>query len=267
MNLAKGFPLQSIASYLESIPDTTNSAVLCEKLADIYSAQGKPSSSIEFTEKALRLDPSPQQRVRLRLTLAERLVEQDRTQDTLRGPGGVRRGMPGLPRYAGHLPAAAIVGDQARGSGTDPSLVAIAGPAVTPPFPRRRRNSNPRPNRVCQTNTDERIGAPPRGAVSPVRDALGVKKCNRKTTLPIGRTARVAYDLDVLRGQCSRVAENLLAQPTLNEAELEECARLDDALAQAQKLLKGTVSRVMISRLARRSGVGSASAGGDLGAE
>ena len=39
----------------------------------------------------------------------------------------------------------------------------------------------------------------------------------------------------------------------LNEEELEECARLDDALAEAQRLLKSTVAGVMISRLKRRS--------------
>ncbi len=37
------------------------------------------------------------------------------------------------------------------------------------------------------------------------------------------------------------------------EAELEECARLDDALAKAQQLLKAAVRGVMLSRLHRRS--------------
>lgn len=39
----------------------------------------------------------------------------------------------------------------------------------------------------------------------------------------------------------------------LEEPELEECACLDDALAEAQRLLKAAVRRIMLSRLARRS--------------
>ena len=39
----------------------------------------------------------------------------------------------------------------------------------------------------------------------------------------------------------------------LNEAELEECAQLDDALARAHRLLKATVRSIMLSRLKRSS--------------
>jgi hypothetical protein len=39
----------------------------------------------------------------------------------------------------------------------------------------------------------------------------------------------------------------------LDEEELEECARLDDALAQAQRILKITVRGLVFSRLRRRS--------------
>ena len=71
--------------------------------------------------------------------------------------------------------------------------------------------------------------------------------------LPIGRTARIAYDLDLLRAACSKAAGSLVNKTTLNEAELEECAQLDDALAAAQRILKAAVRNVMLSRLSRNS--------------
>jgi hypothetical protein len=39
----------------------------------------------------------------------------------------------------------------------------------------------------------------------------------------------------------------------LDEAELDECARLDDALSLAHRILRNAVRNVMLSRLNRRS--------------
>lgn len=80
-----------------------------------------------------------------------------------------------------------------------------------------------------------------------------MRSSKRHATLPIGRTAKIAYDIDALRLACSKAAQVLFAQKPLDELELEECARLDDALAQAQRLLKRTVREIMLSRLHRRS--------------
>lgn len=74
-----------------------------------------------------------------------------------------------------------------------------------------------------------------------------------KVILPIGRAAQVAFQIEAMRAECCAAARLLVAEKNLNEAELEECARLDDALADAQRLLKSTVADVMISRLKRRS--------------
>ena len=63
----------------------------------------------------------------------------------------------------------------------------------------------------------------------------------------------MAFQVNVLRSQCCEAAQRLMACKDLNEAELEECARLDDALAEAQRVLKRAVSGVIISRLKRRS--------------
>ncbi len=81
MNLTHRTPTAEVIGYLQQIPTTRESAVLTEKLADLYAAQGKPSSAISTYEKALKLDPSPQQRIRLRLTLGEKLMEQNRDAD------------------------------------------------------------------------------------------------------------------------------------------------------------------------------------------
>jgi uncharacterized protein (TIGR03790 family) len=77
-NYANGKPLGECIEALESIDATKTSAVLAEKLADFYAAQGKPSSAAHQYGKALKLDPSPQQRIRLLLTLGQRLAALER---------------------------------------------------------------------------------------------------------------------------------------------------------------------------------------------
>jgi len=78
LNLANGKPLPGGVAFLEQLELTRHSAILSEKLADLYAALGKPSSATHAYEQALALDPSPQQRLRLRLTLGEKLAGLDR---------------------------------------------------------------------------------------------------------------------------------------------------------------------------------------------
>jgi hypothetical protein len=80
-----------------------------------------------------------------------------------------------------------------------------------------------------------------------------VKSTKRYAGLPIGTTARIAFEIDSTRAGCSKVAEMLLRHDPVDEAELEECIRLDEALAQAHRLLKATVRGIMMSRLKRGS--------------
>ena len=80
LNLAMGKPMAELVTLLEGLDITQHSAVLTEKLGDLYAAQGKPSSAVHEYGGALQLDPSPQQRVRLLLTLAEKLPALDRPQ-------------------------------------------------------------------------------------------------------------------------------------------------------------------------------------------
>jgi hypothetical protein len=80
-----------------------------------------------------------------------------------------------------------------------------------------------------------------------------MKTNRKKIPLPLGRTALLAFQINSLRDQCCEAAEKIIRLKPVDEAELEECARLDDALAEAQRILKSTVFRVTYSRLKRRS--------------
>ena len=83
LGLVHGTPAAQLAALLETIPAITNSAVLTEKLADLYEMQGKPSSAIETYQRALTRNPSLEQRIRIRLTLGEKLLAQNREADAL----------------------------------------------------------------------------------------------------------------------------------------------------------------------------------------
>jgi tetratricopeptide (TPR) repeat protein len=83
LGLVRGARLSEISHILENLDATTNSAVLTEKLAGLYEAQGKPASAILTWRSALKLNPSPQQRIRLRLTLGGKLQAQGRDADAI----------------------------------------------------------------------------------------------------------------------------------------------------------------------------------------
>ena len=80
-----------------------------------------------------------------------------------------------------------------------------------------------------------------------------MKNKKTKISLPIGRTALLAFQINSLRDECCNAAEKILRQAPVDEAELDECARLEDALADAQRILKSAVARIAFSRLKRRS--------------
>jgi tetratricopeptide (TPR) repeat protein len=89
--------LSALSTLLEQIPTTKTSAVLTEKLGDLYAAQGKPSSAVYASAQALKLDPSPQQRIRLRLTLGERLQSIDRDAEAYENYEELLKESPGYP--------------------------------------------------------------------------------------------------------------------------------------------------------------------------
>ncbi|HEY5345198.1 MAG TPA: TIGR03790 family protein [Verrucomicrobiae bacterium] len=83
LDLARGVRASELLSFLANLPTTANSAVLNEKLGALYDASGKPSSAIESWQNALKLNPSPEQKIRLRLTLGEKLMAQNRDAEAL----------------------------------------------------------------------------------------------------------------------------------------------------------------------------------------
>ena len=72
LNIAAGYDLDETVQYLEQVPLTRTSSVLTEKLADMYWGKKKLSDALELYDRALRLDPSPLQKIRLTLNLAHR---------------------------------------------------------------------------------------------------------------------------------------------------------------------------------------------------
>jgi uncharacterized protein (TIGR03790 family) len=81
LDLARGVRAPQLASFLEDTPETAHSAVLTEKLAQLYDMQGKPASAVDAWQRALKLNPSPHQRIRLHLVLAEKLLAAGRATD------------------------------------------------------------------------------------------------------------------------------------------------------------------------------------------
>ena len=84
-------------------------------------------------------------------------------------------------------------------------------------------------------------------------DAYFVRSTKRHAHLPIGRAARLAFEIDTIRAGCCQAAQILFRQKKVDEGEVEECARLDEALADAHRILKAAVRGIMISRITRRS--------------
>jgi len=64
-NLVVGSKPAELIGYLESIPLTRQSAVLTEKLADLYWAKGNLGDAVDTYETALKRGPSRQQKLRL----------------------------------------------------------------------------------------------------------------------------------------------------------------------------------------------------------
>jgi len=80
-NMLRGKPPTEALRFLQSLSMTRQSAVLSEKLAQLYDAEGMPASTVETYAVALKLNPSPLQRVRIRLNLADKLIGLGKTNE------------------------------------------------------------------------------------------------------------------------------------------------------------------------------------------
>jgi tetratricopeptide (TPR) repeat protein len=117
LNLVRGASPRVGATYLETLDVTKKSAVLSEKLADLYESLGKPASAIETYEHALNLIPSPEQKVRLRLKLADKFTESNLEQKACEDYLSLLRENPDYPNkleiYRKMLPLAQKLGNTA----------------------------------------------------------------------------------------------------------------------------------------------------------
>jgi uncharacterized protein (TIGR03790 family) len=80
--LVGGTPVGDVVKIMENLPITKQSAVLTEKLADLYIAQNDTSNAVTTLRQSLELKPSPEQRVRVMLELGARLAAQGRDAET-----------------------------------------------------------------------------------------------------------------------------------------------------------------------------------------
>jgi len=80
-SLVRAAPVEKVIGALEVFSSAKESAVLQEKMADLYMLDGKPNSSAHALQQTLKLDPTPQQRVRVMLALAGRLTDLGQDKD------------------------------------------------------------------------------------------------------------------------------------------------------------------------------------------
>lgn len=66
--------------------------------------------------------------------------------------------------------------------------------------------------------------------------------------LPLEYAAQIVFELHSMRRECSEFASRLMSQRPLNDQGLEECARLDDALARAHGVLQHALDAIRTSR-------------------
>ncbi len=64
-----------------------------------------------------------------------------------------------------------------------------------------------------------------------------MKSSEQSLALPLDYASELSFELHLMRGECSEAARKLMAHHPVDEKGLEDCAVLDDALAQAKRLL------------------------------
>jgi len=81
LNQATGLPVQEMLKYLGEIPTTKTSAILLEKVGDLHRSEKAFPAAAEAYSAAVRLNPSPQQKIRLLLAIAELQILLGREQE------------------------------------------------------------------------------------------------------------------------------------------------------------------------------------------
>jgi uncharacterized protein (TIGR03790 family) len=97
LNLANGGPAADYEKFLETEPATKESAILTEKLAQLYEKGGKADLAMKTLRQALALHPTPQTVVRLTLELGGQLQGAGRDAEALKLYDAFIRSTPGWP--------------------------------------------------------------------------------------------------------------------------------------------------------------------------
>jgi tetratricopeptide (TPR) repeat protein len=96
-NLAAGQAPDISIGFLESDPNTPQSAILSEKLASLYQTAGRREPAINALRQALALHPTPQTIVRLTLALGDLLAAAGRESDALKLYDDFQKNSPAYP--------------------------------------------------------------------------------------------------------------------------------------------------------------------------
>ncbi len=72
-------------------------------------------------------------------------------------------------------------------------------------------------------------------------------------TVPLDYAAELAFEIHLMRAECSDAARQMLEQIPPDEAALDECARLEEALAKAHRVLQGAVAAIRAARSERHA--------------
>ena len=83
LSLVHGVAPEKLVQYLREENLTGQSAVLTEKLGDLYQMEGQTNLAIQSWQQALKLNPSPLQAVRLTLLLGEKLAASGKEEQAL----------------------------------------------------------------------------------------------------------------------------------------------------------------------------------------
>jgi uncharacterized protein (TIGR03790 family) len=159
LNLAAGEPVSPLIEYLRQHPLTATSALLAEKLGDLYRQQNQPERALAQYRVALGLDPSPNQRLQLWFKVIDLLVAAGREADAVEFYAAFFREHPDYPDrarfYEQALPLARKAGDAARVAQFEQELARLRPPPpatnATPPAPStngpaRTQSSGPTPS-------------------------------------------------------------------------------------------------------------------------
>jgi uncharacterized protein (TIGR03790 family) len=117
LHLVAGQSQSEVAKFLEDFALTKESAVLSEKLGDLYAALGKPSSAAHAWAEALKLGPTPQQRVRVTLEMGEKLASLDREHEAYESYQALLKNVPDYPEKLMVLKKLVTLGEKLKRKG------------------------------------------------------------------------------------------------------------------------------------------------------